>query len=270
MRGACASNWADAADLHRSIVLAIGGFCPTFVLLPGWQKKGNRLSVGNLPSTKQLADRETKMSLIDPVRVGLELERLTVALPGVRAARVEADHSGINAVRVLVLPERDPTATAQEVFRLATDRLGTDVSIEKISVLNAGAAAPTRPRRRRLGSLMTERVGRIFKARVTLEVPGDVLVGEKHAPIGELFEYRSIAGAVIAGLEDLLDFAVEVEAVDIMRHGDRRIAVVFLLRESDRLVGSALVRTTEHDAIARATLDAVNRFLGRAFAAPTP
>ncbi len=206
------------------------------------------------------------MSLIDPVRVGLELERLTVALAGVRTARVEADHLGINAVRVLVLPERDPAATVQEVHNLARDHLGAEVSMEKISILNAGVVPFLRPSRRRLGSLMTERVGRMFKARVTLEVPGDVLVGEKEAPIGELFEYRSIAGAVISGLEDLLDFAVDVEAVDIMRHGDRRIAVVFLLRESDRLVGSALVRTTEHDAIARATLDAVNRFLGRAFA----
>ncbi|MGH2755077.1 MAG: hypothetical protein ACRDLB_11670 [Actinomycetota bacterium] len=201
----------------------------------------------------------------DYLRTALHLEKLILTLPGVRGAKVEAEDEGIRSVRVLVMPERHTESTIREIRSLAAGELGAELDPGIIHILRAGGdpeKAPPRPARRRLASIMTERSESAFKTRVTLEMPGDVLIGESESHPGQLFEHRSVARAIVVGLKDLLAFPVEVEAVNIIRQGDRALALVFLDRESDRLVGSALVHTDEHDAIARATLDALNRFLG--------
>ena len=201
----------------------------------------------------------------DYLRTALQLEKLILTLPGVRGAKVEADEEGIRSVRALVMPERQSDPTMREIRSMAAGDLGVEIDPSTIHILRAGGEAQVpkeRPARRRLASLMTERSPSTFKTRVTLEMPGDVLIGESESHPGELFEHRSIATAIIAGLRDLLAFPVEVEAVNLIRQAEGTLALVFLHRESDRLVGSALVQKDEHDAIARATLDALNRFLG--------
>ena len=201
----------------------------------------------------------------DYLRTALQLEKLILTLPGVRGAKVEAEGDGIRSVRVLVMPERQTDPTVREVRSLAAGDLGVELDPAAIHILRAGTEASKaveRPARRRLSSLMTERSPSVFKTRVTLEMPGDVLIGESESYPGELFEHRSIAKAIIQGLRDLLAFPVEVEAVNLIRQAEGTLALVFLHRGHDRLVGSALVHKDEHDAIARATLDALNRFLG--------
>ena len=209
---------------------------------------------------------ESTMAGSDYLRTALQLEKLILTLPGVRGAKVEADEAGIRSVRVLVMPERQTDPTVREVRSLAAGDFGVELDHSTIHILRAGGETvetrEQRPARRRLASLMTERSPSAFKTRVTLEMPGDVLVGESESHPGELFENRSIAKAIIIGLRDLLAFPVEVEAVNLIRQAEGTLALVFLHRGHDRLVGSALVHKDEHDAIARATLDALNRFLG--------
>jgi hypothetical protein len=208
---------------------------------------------------------EATMAGSDYLRTALQLEKLILTLPGVRGAKVEADEAGIRSVRVLVMPERQTDSTVREVRSLAAGDFGVELDHSTIHILRAGGEtveSRERPARRRLASLMTERSPSAFKTRVTLEMPGDVLVGESESHPGELFENRSIANAIIIGLRDLLAFPVEVEAVNLIRQAEGTLALVFLHRGHDRLVGSALVQKDEHDAIARATLDALNRFLG--------
>jgi hypothetical protein len=199
---------------------------------------------------------------LEPVRIALELERDIVALKGVRAARVEPADEGVGPIRVLAFPDQDPETVVACVREIASREHSLRLDPAQIRVLKATERSARHPRRR-LASLMTERYGGTFKARVTLDVPGDVIVGEKLTPTGEMFELRSIAGAVLDGLAELLDFRVELETAEVIARGADAVAVVFLVRETDRLVGTALVRSTEHDAVARATLDALNRFLGR-------
>jgi hypothetical protein len=203
----------------------------------------------------------SRAEVTDPLRLALELERRAARLTGIRGVKVDADHSGIRGVRMLVVPEKDANVAMQELRSVAMADFGIDLDSRAVSVLRA-TDATTRTSRRKLGSLLTERVGGMFKTRVTLEVPGDVLIGEVEAPVGALFERRAIASAVIEGLGDLLDFEVMVESVGIQSWGFCEIAVVMLVRNDDRLFGSAIVRSSEGDAIARATLDALNRFLG--------
>lgn len=74
-------------------------------------------------------------------------------------------------------------------------------------------------------------------------------------------ESNAVVAATLEAVKPLLDFDVGLVEIDFLQVGEDRVAVVVLDRQSDWLVGSALVRTDVHDSLARATLDAVNRFL---------
>jgi hypothetical protein len=114
--------------------------------------------------------------------------------------------------------------------------------------------------RRKLISLGLDRSSDSFSVRAALELSGDVLFGESVSPHGKLFERKTIAQAIVEGSHELVGFPIEVERVYILSDVENQIAVVVLARDDQILVGSAVVRKDEFDAIARATLDALNRF----------
>lgn len=188
-------------------------------------------------------------------------ERLHLAvsrLRGVREARVSSDGQEME-IAVLTVPEKPEADTEAEVRRLA-QRLGLDTGSFTIRVLGARAASGP-PTRRKLSSLATKRYGERFTAQVTLELHGDALVGEVEVPMGRRFEYRSVSRAVLESVRRLIPYPLQLENVDIFNFGAERLAVVSVSSRSDTLVGSAFVRTDELDAIARSTLDAINRVI---------
>lgn len=119
--------------------------------------------------------------------------------------------------------------------------------------------------RRKLTSLALDRSEDTFSVRAALELSGDVLMGESASPQGKLFERKTIAEAILKGSEELIGFPLEVQRVYVLSDVDNQIAVVVLARDTEIIVGSAVVRHDEHDAIARATLDALNRFAAPAY-----
>jgi hypothetical protein len=189
------------------------------------------------------------------------LEEAVGRLRGVRGARADLDPSGSPSVRALVLPESDHSAIAGAIDSLAKSS-GVALEPESIEILRADLPAPgRRSRRRRLASLSVTRSDDGFTVRVTLELNGDVLLGETEGPSGRRFEMRAIAGAVLDGLGDVIGFEAQLETVNLLQAGETRLAVVQLNTHTGSLVGSALVRYDEHDAVARATLAAVNRVI---------
>lgn len=138
---------------------------------------------------------------------------------------------------------------------------GRAVPDSSIQILRTREFDPRIPQRRRLSSISTERSEEGFKARVALELAGDVLVGESAGPIARQFEHRSVAQATLEGLHELLEEPVDLESVEMYPAAGDQMAVVTLSSSAGPLVGSALVRLDDHDAIARATLDALNRVL---------
>jgi hypothetical protein len=185
------------------------------------------------------------------------LETAISAIRGVRRARVEATDDGIEAIRVLVIPERKTSDITSTIQRLAADRsLPVDPSLIQVVRVDTNGASG----RRRLTSVTTERTLDRFRSKVMLELGGDILVGESDVPVGVDFERRSMATAVLGGVKELLEFHVELETVRVIEEGDHRIALVTLTRGSEILVGAAAVTTNENDAVVRATLDALNRF----------
>lgn len=192
------------------------------------------------------------------------LERALGDLPGVRGARVDANGTDVRAVRVLVVPERDKPATIDRVRSIASNSLGIDVSSQRIHVLSAPTVDERAgERRRKLSSLTIERTTDRFGARVTLDLGGDVLVGEAEGPAVSGAEMRTVAHAALNGVRELLEDAVELDSIEFVSVGGTEIAVVVLAADRGPLVGSAVVRRDAYEAIARATLDAVNRFVSR-------
>lgn len=179
-------------------------------------------------------------------------------LRGVREARVNCDGETMEIV-VLTVPEKSEADTKLEVQRLG-QRLGLGKGTFDIRVLGPRLPAGP-PSRRKLSSLATKRYGERFTAQVTLELHGDALVGEVEVPSGKRFEYRSVSRAVLESVRRLIPYALQLENVDVFNFGAERLAVVSVSSRSDILVGSAFVRTDELDAIARATLDAINRVI---------
>jgi hypothetical protein len=192
-----------------------------------------------------------------------ELEAAVAALRGVRAARVHSRVDGVESVRVLVVPERDANEVVHEIQGMVWAHLGARLDSHAIEVMKASApgAANGRPRRRKLSSLATKRAGDRFTSQVILELGGDLLIGEDDSPAGRRFEHRSVAEAVLDAVRRLVAVPLELGSADFVEMGDCRIAAVVVERREELLLGSAVVTLDEHDAIARATLDAVNRLL---------
>jgi hypothetical protein len=193
---------------------------------------------------------------------GGEVERVLRSVRGVRGAKVVVEASRITAVKVLVVPELGAHDVVARVVTTVAERLGVEIPPERVEVLRAGdPLVAGQLERRRLSSLATRRSGSDFTVRVTLELRGDVLVGEATAPSGQLHEQRAVARGILHGIGSLIDEPTELDSVSLLTSGDRRLAVVSVLVGQEVLVGSALVRLDDHDAIARATLDALNRTL---------
>ena len=194
-----------------------------------------------------------------------ELEVAVAALRGVRAARVQSGPNGIESVRVLVVPERDPAEVVTEILAAVWAHLGTSLDPHAVEVMMASAPPSPhgRPRRRKLSSLSTKRAGDRFTSQVILELDGDLLIGEDDSPSGLRFERRSVADAVLYAVSQLVSEPLELGTADFVEMGDCRIAAVTVQRSNGMLLGSAVVTLDEHDAIARATLDAVNRLLAQ-------
>jgi hypothetical protein len=191
------------------------------------------------------------------------LERALGDIPGVRGARVQANGNDVRSVRVLVVPERHEPATAERVRSIASSSLGIDVSPQRIHLLSAPTIDDAnRAGRRKLSSLTIDRTTDRFSARITLELGGDVLVGEAEGPAVTGAEMRTVAHAALNGVRELLEFPIELGPIEFLSVGDADIAVVALAGDG-HLVGSAVVRRDRYEAVARATLDAVNRFVFR-------
>lgn len=195
-----------------------------------------------------------------------ELEVAVAALRGVRAARVDSSPAGLDSVRVLVVPERDPGEVITEIQGMVWAHLGERLDSHAIEVMKATERPSTngRPKRRKLSSLSTKRAGDRFTSQVILELDGDLLIGEDDSPAGQRFEHRSVAEAVLDAVRQLVAEPLELSSADFVEMGDCRTAAVVVDRPGGVLLGSSMVTLDEHDAIARATLDAVNRLLAGA------
>lgn len=200
-----------------------------------------------------------------------QLEKAAEALPGIRRVRAN-DAGGRLVVRVLVAPERTDAEATRMLRDLAAQRLGIDLSDDAIEILRTGdAPAQTDGARRRLMSLTTERLENRFIVRVVLELAGDLLMGDSAGVAKKpQEEQRVVAEAVINALTDVLDFTPVLDTVESIYDESGGLAVVALEADAGTMIGAARLRQNEHDAVARATLNAINRAADLRRRTPSP
>ena len=183
---------------------------------------------------------------------------------GIRRTRVDVKDGIVQGVRVLVIPERPNAEVVDEVRNIVQRDTGGRISSDAIEILRSNVSTSGPLQRRKLSSVATERTQDRFKARVVLELSGDTLVGESDSPSEKTFEFRSVARATLDSLRKLMTGRIDLELVDVLNSGSHQLAVVALRYDHGTLIGTALVKLDHHDAIERATLDALNRYLSAA------
>jgi hypothetical protein len=115
----------------------------------------------------------------------------------------------------------------------------------------------TMPPRLRLTGASAERGEVDYQARVSLQLGPKIFLGDGHAAT----EDRSIVEATIRALSRLATGPVGLVDVAIHEVAESRMAVVVVDVGDMHMAGSAIVRKDGRDAIARATLDALNRWI---------
>ena len=210
-----------------------------------------------------------------------EFEAALRAVPGIREASVrtgpDAHPIEVHVVAGGLKPAkqvvRDVQSVAMAQFDLDIDhRIVSVVQIPDDAVdvgdaggLRAGPIDESLPRPA-LRQISTTRREGDTHVEVTLGIAGQVFMGAADGPSGPLSKPRVVASATLAALSELLGIPAQIESAQILEVANRPVALVTLILTIPRLgdqvlVGSAIARGDEGDAVARAVLTAVNRRL---------
>jgi hypothetical protein len=215
------------------------------------------------------------------------LEAAILRIQGIQAARVVAGPGGrVSEVHVLAGRERGAKQLVRDVQSVILTNFGFDIDYRTVSVVqldettapaqSPAPEAPTQPqqpepqpmpfdsRRPALTRLTTETAAYTTEVRIGVQAGAHERAGMARGP--STSGLRLVASATVDALADLLSAsAVEVQSAEMMTVGLVQLAVVVLrmatARGDQTLTGSAIVRKDANDAIARATLDALNRVL---------
>lgn len=198
----------------------------------------------------------------------LSIEQAVADLDGIEAVRlVPGQRRPIDELHVIVTPERDPKQTVRDIHSLL--RAGFDLEVDRrvISVVQLPSDAGKRLRdgipRLVLDTVQIEVRGGETSVTVLLH-DGDDLVRGCAGPVGSDGPAVATAEATLDALEERLDTTrLRLLGADIVQIGQERVAVSVVAatvgRANEQLTGSAVVRNSEPDAVARAVLDATNR-----------
>lgn len=120
-----------------------------------------------------------------------------------------------------------------------------------------GTQSPALPERVRLTGAAATDSQDGYSASVSLQSGEHVYLGESMAPDGLI----SVVAATLGALKKIVGLPTRFVNVETVSVGHDSIAIVVLEVGATRLSGSAPVRGRLEDAVARATLDALNRLL---------
>jgi hypothetical protein len=195
-------------------------------------------------------------------------EREIGSLPEVRAVRVVATNAGrITEIHLIAEGGKSPKQLVRDVQTLAQAKYGLEVDHRTVSVVQFSGEVPVAPEAPpRLSALSWSTESGRATCRVRLEAGEETTLGEASGPATSVGRARLTAQATTQALSSfgggrpVADVA-EVTFVDVGAH---RVAMsVLVLASADGeetiVVGSALVRGDEHEAMVRAILDAFAR-----------
>jgi|SRR5688572_4801553 len=204
--------------------------------------------------------------LMDPVELERELERL----PEVRAARVVASPAGrILEIHLVSDGSKAPKQLTRDVETVAATQ-GIDIDRRTISIAQMpDSAAPDVAHHINLSSITVTVEGNSATCRVRVARADEDAIGETSGPSISTGRARLVARATMDAVSSLLGSRLPADCEDalIVQIGEHRIAVAVLVFIDDK--GSEDVASGMHpfrgdndEALARAVLDAINRYHG--------
>lgn len=216
-----------------------------------------------------------------PVPDVQQLEAELCRLPEVKAARVVSDAAGaLIEVHIVATPEKHAKQLVRDVQTVALASFGLDVDRRIVSVVQLDensrlfdAPPPklevvaTPEPRLRVAKVSVEASDDDTRVRVTVERGEESGTGVSVGPPVASLLPRLAADAALAAVRELepLSAPLAVEMASLSDLGTRRIAHVAVVCAAfagdEVLTGSAVVRSDDASAIARAVLDALNRRL---------
>ena len=219
-----------------------------------------------------------------------ELEHAIRRIQGIQAARVVSGAGGrISEVHVLAGRDRGAKQLVRDVQSVILTNFGIDIDYRTVSIVqlddvNArpepiGSASPPAPDRQpapeptplatsvprpAIVRLQTETASFSTEVRVGVAVHANERAGMARGPSSA--GLRLVATATVDAVSAMLRAsAVDVTSAELVTVGNAQVALVVLRLATSRgeqsLTGSAIVRKDGNDAVARATLDALNRVI---------
>lgn len=214
------------------------------------------------------------------------LEEAIRRISGIQAARVVTGPGGrVAEVHVLAGRERGAKQLVRDVQSVILTHFGIDIDYRTVSVVqldDPGTSAAERTvaaqeeraipieavavPRAALVRLVSETASFTTEVRIAVAVNGHERSGSARGP--STAGLRLVASASVDAVAEMLRAsAVEVTSAELLTIGAVQVAVVVVRLATSRgdqtLTGSAVVRKDANDAVARATLDALNRVIDR-------
>lgn len=206
-----------------------------------------------------------------------QVQDLVGQVPGVASCRVVTnDWGAIEELHVIGTLERHPKQISRDIQSALQAGLGLAIDHRKISIAQLHGLDPTLPPPR-LRLLNVDVISDLTQGQMRVRVvlghetdPDGVFTGEVQGGYGRLQILRLSAEATLLAVNQVVAagraFAFE-DVSQVKLHGAEAIVVTISLltqpRLGELLAGVALVKHDVPDAVVRATLDAVNRPLGR-------
>jgi len=219
-----------------------------------------------------LTGRRKSRELLQRVMVmagtALEYEQTIRSLPGVISARVINDADGEpSEIHVLASDARGARQVVYDIVAALSARHGLQVQPQQVSValMRDDLDLIVGPARLRLKSVSFTTEGSQAEARVDLQYEDSYCQGVQRGVASKANKFRLVAEATLRALEDYFngEYLFTVEDVCVLTLGKLEavtVAVTFVGPQGEETyIGSSFLRNDDKEAVARATLNAVNR-----------
>jgi hypothetical protein len=208
--------------------------------------------------------------------VWMPYEHAIKQIRSVLEARIKADPQGeIEEIHVLSNSQRNPKQVVRDVETILLTQFGLEIDHKKVSVVQLEneeeeTKSPFRKGqqiRPKLVSVSLRTVNTTAEVKVELSAQDEVIEGIANGPSSTYNKLRLFVDATLNALSgflvDKLIFATEDVMINRLgKHEVAQVAISLITPIGEQtLVGSAVVKNDEREAVVKATLDAVNRKL---------
>lgn len=199
-------------------------------------------------------------------------EQAIKQIRSVMGARIKASAEGeIEEIHVLADSNRNPKQIVRDVESILITQFEVEIDHKKVSVVQVDDDETTVPLQETIRPKLVAVTIRTVQA--TAEVKVELLAGEKllegvvQGPSSShnklrLFAEATLRALTLITLEKLIFVTEDVNINSLGKHQVAQVAITLITPSGEQtLVGCAIVKSDEREAVVRATLDAVNRKL---------